>query len=392
MAGSLKDTSKCDIIIAGAGLAGLSLLYRAMKACIWTNLSIIVVDKDIHTKRDKNWSFWKKTAGPFDHLICKTWKELLFYSNAGIKKKLAIDDYAYHTIRSRDFFAHCLSYLETFDNIIFIDDDVVNVSTSNNQCFLETASKSFTATYLFNSIFKEPVLKSGNQYFLQHFKGLMIRSKLPQFSLDEALLMDFRTSQENGTSFFYTLPFSETEVFVEYTLFSKTLLQEAEYDLKLETYLHEVLRLEDFEIVEQEYGVIPMTDFAFQRFDGNIINIGSAGGDTRGSTGYTFINVQKTIDRIMASWVATKTPFFKQENIGTKHQLYDATLLNVLNKGQYKGNVVFEDLFMRTKASTVFAFLDAESTWLQELKLIKSLRPMPFLRAMLGVLYRKLFS
>jgi lycopene beta-cyclase len=391
MAGTVKDSRNCDILIAGAGLAGLSLLYRAMKECHWKDLSIVVVDKASTIDRpSKNWSFWKRSAGPFDHLIYKSWSKLSFFTAGGLRKRLALDGYAYHTIKSREFYDHCLRYLLQFKNISFVDDDVLNVSSGNGQCQLETPNYIFTSTYLFNSVYIKPELKLGGQYFLQHFKGLLIQTGDLKLDADEAYLMDFRTSQEHGTSFFYTLPLSNNEVFVEYTVVSKNILAQSAYDDKLKAYLLDVLGVAEYNVAEHEYGVIPMTDHVFPRFQDNIVNVGSAGGDTRAATGYTFMNVQKTISSILACWERNGTPFFESESIGVKHQIYDSCLLNVLNSGKYKGHQVFEDLFMHTKASIIFSFLDAESTVLEDAAIITSLKPLAFLKAMMVVLSGKL--
>ncbi|MDB5020684.1 MAG: Lycopene beta-cyclase [Pedobacter sp.] len=387
MEGGLKKSRSCDIIIAGAGLAGFSLLYRAMQAGHWKDLTIIVVDKCTTSDRPtKNWSFWKRSTGPFDHLICKSWNNLSFFTNSGVRKDLDLNGYSYHTIKSQDFYTHCRAYLMGCKNISFIDDEILTITTEDVQCFLDTASHSLTSTYLFNSIYTKPRLEAETQYFLQHFKGLLIKTSQPVLNPEEAYLMDFRTSQEHGTSFFYTLPMAANAVFVEYTIFSKTVIAEREYDEKLSTYLRDVLKVREYEVAEHEYGVIPMTDHIFPRFQGNIINIGSAGGDTRGATGYTFTNMQKTISSILTCWSANGNPFFHSENISLKHKIYDSCLLNVLNSGEYKGNKIFEDLFMRSKASTIFAFLDAESMLLEDVSVIASLKPWAFLKGMTAVL------
>jgi lycopene beta-cyclase len=77
--------------------------------------------------------------------------------------------------------------------------------------------------------------------------------------------MDFRTIQREGTSFVYVMPFSATEALVEYTLFSKSLLEDGDYDVALKDYVHNVLGLLDYEILEKEFGVIPMTNCAFKQ-------------------------------------------------------------------------------------------------------------------------------
>ncbi len=392
MASRLKESGHFDIIVSGAGLAGLSLLYRAMRTGIWSDLKILVLDVPAVERQEKTWSFWAKEPGPFEEIICKQWNSLSFITHTDKKIPLHLNGYRYNSILSSDFQSLTLSYLAGCTNITFSNEKVLSMNTAADHCTVQTADACYTSKYVFNSVYTKPELHTGEQYFLQHFKGLMIKTRSARFDPDEASLMDFRTGQEHGTSFFYALPFKDNELFVEYTVFSKTLLEQEAYDKKIKVYLENVLKLDSYEVLKTEYGVIPMTDHVFTRFNGNIVNIGSAGGDTRGATGYTYSNVQKTVEKILRSWTETQTPFFKVENVGIKHQLYDGTLLGVLDSGNYKGHQIFEDLFSRTKADRVFAFLDAESNMINDLSIITSLRPMPFLEAMSAVLARKIIS
>jgi len=378
-----------DIIISGSGIAGLSLLYRAMKADLWVEKRIAVVDNNLKQQNDKTISFWKKKPTAFDHIIHSSWTEISFYSNAGEKIKLDAGPYTYHSIRSIDFYHECLTYLKQFPNITFLQADIRSVGSDEAQCIMETDKGRLTSRYLFNSIYKTPELRAGDQYFLQHFKGLKIKIDKPVVPVNEAYLMDYRSSQEHGTTFFYTLPLAENELFVEYTIFSKTLLQPHQYDEKISRYLHEVLNIDAYEILEEEFGVIPMTNHQFVRKNGNVMNIGSIGGDTRASTGYTFMNVQKVIDQILRTYKTKGHPFFADEPIGIKESLYDSTLLNVLDSKSYEGHQLFTDLFQGTKAKYVFAFLDAESNILNDLRIMKSLRTFPFLKAFLKSLARR---
>jgi len=380
-----------DIIICGAGLAGLSLLYRALKSGVWNDKKIIVVDQSDKSKNDRTWSFWKNEKTEFDHLIYKQWTELVFFSTDGNRIPLKSDSYTYNSIRSIDFYEHVLAFLRSFTNITLVKSKIESISQEAGVCILSTRTHVYSALHLFNSVYKAPKLRKGDQYFLQHFKGLRIKTPCLIPPLSEAWLMDFRTGQQHGTTFFYTLPVTKDEIFIEYTLFSKSILTEEQYNTGLVDYLNNVLKIREYEVLEEEFGVIPMTSYTFKRFEGNIVHIGTAGGDTRGSTGYTFTNTQKTISRIIESYRTDGHPFFKAETIGLKERLYDSTLLHVLADGKYKGNEVFSDLFGNTPASIIFKFLDAESNLFQDVKVMKSLRVLPFLKAFLITLEYKIF-
>lgn len=383
---------KYDLIICGGGLAGLSLLYRGMKAGLWVNEQILVIDRSAKDQNDKTWSFWKTGNADFEDIIYRSWNKLFFFSNKGEKIVLDNQAYTYNSIRSIDFYNHVLTYLRQFSNITFVQEEIISMVSTDGECRLKTSEHIYTAKYIFNSVYRKPELAAETQYFLQHFKGWKIRTNAVIPPASDAYLMDFRTEQEYGTTFFYTLPMADDELFIEYTLFTKSLLDPEEYDRKIEVYLNNVLKISSYELLETEFGAIPMTDHGFKRFEGNIVHLGTAGGDTRASTGYTFTNTQKTIKKILDSYQLNGHPFFKQENISVKHQLYDTTLLNVLAKNKYYGHQLFSDLFSKSKAYHIFAFLDGETTVFQDLQIMKSLKVMPFLQSFTVALFRKLHS
>jgi lycopene beta-cyclase len=389
MEGNLKETLVCDILICGAGLAGLSLVYRGIESGKWLNEKIIIVDPSSKEENDKTWSFWKKDKGAFDDLIFKTWTNLSVFANSGEKISLDTGGYTYSSIRSLDFYQHTRTYLKSQANVKFIYEAVQSLSTTNKTCLAETENYQINAGYAFNAVYETPTLKPSTQYYLQHFKGIVIESQEICMKEDEAFLMDFRTNQTHGTTFLYTLPLGKNELFVEYTLFSKQLLDQSEYDDAIAQYLKAVLKLKSYEVLHTEFGVIPMTDHHFSRFNNRIINIGTIGGDTRGATGYSFTNVQKTITKILAAWNVAGSLSPWPEVINWKHKLYDSIMLNVLSGGEYAGHRLFTDLFKNAKARYIFKFLDAETGIADDLRIITSLKPMPFINALGKVLRSK---
>ena len=389
MESNLKKELDCDILICGAGLAGLSLTYRALKSNKWLNAKIIILDNSVKRQNDKTWSFWKKGEVPFEELIYKTWNKLSVFSNSGEKINLNSGAYSYNSINSLDFYNYVLAFLETQTNVQFLHEEVLSLDSSEQSCIAETSISTIRSNYIFNSIYEQPALKKHTQYFLQHFKGVVIKSAEISMNTDEAFLMDFRTGQDHGTTFFYSLPISADKLFVEYTLFSKSLLKQEDYDVAIQQYIENELKLSEYEVLHTEFGVIPMTDHQFIRSKNRITNFGTIGGDTRGATGYTFINVQKTITNILEAWPVDKNLLLK-EHISKKHKLYDAILLNVLDQKQYPGHKLFCDLFRNTDAKHIFKFLDAETSIIEDRHVIFSLNPFPFLKALNTVLRNKM--
>ena len=64
-------SKKYEYIIAGAGLAGLSLAYKIRKDQSLNGKSILLVDKDHKNKNDRTWCFWSRTKGDFDDIRYK---------------------------------------------------------------------------------------------------------------------------------------------------------------------------------------------------------------------------------------------------------------------------------------------------------------------------------
>jgi len=385
------QSEKYDIIVCGGGMAGLSLVYRALKEGVWNKQKILIIEKDAKDQNDRTWCFWQKEEekSEFEEIIFRKWSDLLFFSNQEEKIKLDTGSYNYKMIRSIDFYNHVLSYIKSFDWVTIINEEIKSVESEEDEAKVITSGSVYRAKYVFNSVYIKPRLRNHDQYFLQHFKGVTIQTDEFKGDPSQINFMDFRTSQKNGATFFYTLPLSKTEIFTEYTIFSKMLLTQEEYNAGIAEYIDKILKIKNYNIIEEEFGVIPMTDFSFQRKSGNVINIGSAGGDTRASTGYTFLNTQKTISKILKSFQDNNHPFFNQEHINQKHKVLDATILNVFDIGQYPGDEIFTDLFKNVKAKTIFKFLDAESSVLDDLKIMASLRAKHFIGPFLKVLANK---
>jgi lycopene beta-cyclase len=231
------------------------------------------------------------------------------------------------------------------------------------------------------------IIKNQSKYPLlqQHFIGWFVKSKTPVFHPNQATFMDFSVAQKGNTRFMYVLPFSETEALVEYTLFSKDLLATYEYENAIQDYLQK-LGVNEYEITEKEQGNIPMTSYPFWKQNSkSIINIGSAGGWTKASTGYTFKNSIKK-SKALVQLLLTEIDFRKFHK-KDKFWFYDLLFLDVLNRHNEKGSQVFAALFRTGNPTLIFKFLDEETSFLEDLQVIwKCPKPL-FIRALLSRIF-----
>ncbi len=157
-------------------------------------------------------------------------------------------------------------------------------------------------------------------------------------------------------------------------------MREEEYEKALKNYIEEKLGLLSYRIEEREFGVIPMTNIHFTKRENNCINIGTAGGQTKGSSGYTFNFIQKHSAAIVGSLLKYDHPFGVQD-ISNRFHFYDSILLSILEEGSLSGADIFTDLFKKNKPQQVLKFLDNETSITEEINIIRSLPILPFLKA-----------
>ena len=343
---------------------------------------ILLIDKERKEKNDRTWCFWEVEKGFFDDIVHKQWGNISFLSDR-FSSLMDINPYKYKMIRGIDFYNYCFSEIERYDNIEVVYGDLKEWEYENETIILRIDNDEYrlfdSGTHIFNSIYKPGVPDKKTTRLLQHFKGWMIEANEPCFDPGVATIMDFRVSQEQGTTFTYVLPLDHHKALVEYTLFSRELLPQYSYDDGLKNYINTFLGITDYKVIGEEFGVIPMTNEKFH-FAEKGWNIGVAGGQTKGSSGYTFQFIQKQSEQIVNYLVKGKS-LKNLPHIPKRFRFYDNILLYILYHDKLKGKDIFTRLFERNKPQQVLKFLDNQTSLIEELKIISSLPTLPFLKA-----------
>ena len=296
-----------DFIFLGAGCASLSLLMRMIRSGKFTGKKILLFDKESKTKNDRTWCFWESENGFFEGIVYKKWDKLSFFSDE-FSETLAISPYQYKMIRGIDFYNYCFSEIEKSRNIDIYYGDLKDWRHHKDGLtfFIDDQQLHLPGATIFNSIYKPGEGNSKIISLLQHFKGWVIETDDTVFDPRIATLMDFRIPQHHGTTFVYVMPFSGRQALVEYTLFSKDLLSQREYEEGLKSYIKDVLGIKSYRVIDNEFGIIPMTTKKFDIYTGFAYNIGISGGQTKASSGYTFQFIQKQAAMIVDQLIKNK--------------------------------------------------------------------------------------
>ena len=375
-----------DYIILGAGASGLMLAYRMASDLFFDNKSILILDKDTDKGNDRTWSYWEEGLGEWDDIIYKTW-DCVFFSDKSFSEIINISPYCYKMIRSETFYKKMWNKINTKSNVEFINTSVLNHKIVDNKVLVTTTLKSFSANKVFNSLPNTSYLKQDKYPVLQqHFIGWFIKTKVDTFDDTTATFMDFSVLQKGNTRFMYVLPMDKQTALFEYTLFSKDLLEVSEYEDAIKYYLKEN-GINDYKIIETEKGSIPMTSYDFTESNtSNIFNIGTAGGWTKASTGYTFrFTTKKTKDIVKLLKSGKDISKYKSKS---KFWFYDLLFLDVLANHNESGSTLFSSLFKKTNVKTIFRFLDEESNLWEDFKIITSVPSKNFISA----LFKRLFK
>ena len=376
----MQSTNNYDIAIIGAGAAGLHLALAMRNDPFFAHKRILILEKSTKELNDRTWCFWEKGTGLWDQLLRKSWSEGDFFS----KEKavpLALLPYRYKMLRAIDFYTYAKQEIAASKLFYWINEDVQGVENSTPIC-ITGKHGNYTAAYVFDSRIPEDFFHTKDKYtrLLQHFKGWVIRTPEDRFDPTRFTMMDFRLLWPDSTSFTYVLPLSKREALVEFTLFSTALLQDNDYDTMLKRYISDILNLQKFEITEQEKGVIPMSDFPFEKYtNGNHIRIGTGGGWVKPSTGYSFKNCEVNSGKIIANLKAGRPA--DKNLISPKFRFYDSLFLDVLNRQNELGPGLFEVMYTKHPVQTIFSFLDNQTNFANDLNIISGFPWAPFLRS-----------
>ncbi|MFI9562774.1 lycopene cyclase family protein [Streptomyces rishiriensis] len=355
-----------EVAILGAGAAGLSLAHRLTQAAPGDRrVSAVLVDAPPGPLRppSRTWCYWEPGAGPYDAALTAEWRRLRVHGRAGQPIEDDIAPLRYKMLRSEDFERLVARDLAHRDDVRRLEATVETVNGDADGADVRARAAdgrpvTVHARWVFDSrpLARPPAARTT---LLQHFHGWFVRTERAVFDTGTVDLMDFRVPQPSrGLAFGYLLPTGRHEALVEYTRFSDAVLPREAYERELRRYTHDVLRLGRFEVTATETGVIPMTDARFRRRAApSVFRIGTAGGATRPSTGYTFSAVQRQTRTVADALHAGRHPMPPPAH-SARSRVMDAVMLRALDTGRVDGAAFFGRLFAQVPTERLLRFLD----------------------------------
>ena len=374
-----------DFIIIGAGASGLQLALRFCEDDFLKEKTVLVLEKDISLNNNKTWCFWEEGKGNWGDIVSKQWNRTKVKFEDEVESD--ISPYAYKMIKSKVFNDYALKKLELNPNIkVCYRETVSKLNELKDMVEVYTSNNLYKATQVFDSRIPNQYFKDTKSLKLhQHFKGFTVQTHENVFDDSIFTLMDFSVKEKDTSSFMYVLPTSRNTALLEFTFFTPTVF-DFNYFKKTEEYLWNNFSLKpiDYDISDSEEGVIPMTNYNFNKHSTKrILKIGLAGGWARPSTGYSFKNSERFIDEIVL--------LFKQGKpldlmVSDKFTFYDSLFIERLINDNKKGDELFKVLYTKNDLSFILKFLDGKTSILNDLKIMSSFNPYPFVK----LIFRKI--
>jgi len=349
--------------------------------------SVLILDKKERFEDDRTWCFWDVEPTPFSDLAVKRWSSWSVHAE-GRNLLHTTGRYPYVCLPASEFYADVLARIAAHDNVtVRLGEGVEGYEEVAGGVIVRTTEGAYSAGSVFDGRGLPPGsplferARASRRWVSQKFLGLRLRTRRPVFDASACTLMDFSVSQERGLRFVYVLPFGDREALVENVYLSEARVSPQEHRAEISGYLNDRygLSAEDYVVDGEERGHIPMTDYPFPRRSGRrAYSVGMLGGETRPSTGYTFLRIQRYCRALAADLVAGSGA---AEGVHPgRYDLLDGLFLRFVRERPRDCPGVYARMFAGVQPDPLVRFLTEKSTPLDEARLVAALPKWPFLR------------
>ncbi len=355
---SVRDISRREIGIRGAGLSGMSVARELL--LLDPSLRITLYDKRPRLPHpQRTFCFFEHETPTAREMPSFSWSTVMF-RGPQFERRVDVSRRPYTMIRGEEFFEHTLRALERQGARFEWECRRVEV---RGAC-VETDRGSQTFDVVIDAAFEAT---RASSILWQSFAGVWIKTKDDCFDSSTATLMDLRVSSaEAPVGFMYILPTSPRRALIEHTTFSPSPLSEDYHIERCAEWIREHAP-SGTQLGEREYGVIPM-GLKERSHQGHCV-VGSASGAVRPATGYAFISVQRQAQevarRVLAGSISA-TPTYPRWVEAT-----DTLFLTALRNAPERGAEIMSGLLSSAPADRLVSFLagtasfrDALSVWL----------------------------
>lgn len=375
---SLPAVADADLVILGAGCAGLSLAARLARSP--SGLRVDVVEPRTDYEDDRSWCFWRPERHDLSELVSHSWAGWRFSGATGQALHHRVAGLRYQYVRGSDFYARARERIDSSARIrthagVHATGLVPLGDGPDALVRVETDRGSIIARHVIDT---RPRVMPAALY--QSFSGVEIESEHPlPFDQREVGLMDSMATDEGGMHFRYTLPLGRTRALVEWTRFSVSPVPLATLSAELDTELG-LLGLAGARVIRREGGILPMgTLGALPEVARGVVFAGNSGGALRAASGYGFLRIQRWARACAESLQRGEPPVGHPAEPWLRRSM-DRIFLQAVRADLERGPEYFLALARGVPAAGLVRFLSDAARLTDYARLIASLPTVPFLR------------
>lgn len=368
-----------DWVFIGFGAANCLLIKQFAHQNLLNGKKLLIIEPETKTKNDRTFCLWA-TAEERERLNIDSWVSNI-WSRVEIKgiSNYCIEPMQYVHIKGINVYNQTRALLKSHDVTILQEPIYQNPQQINNGYQVCCGEYTIHAQKVFDSRPPKYLPPLPHQsHLLQSFWGITIECDSNIFDTSTITMMDFNVPQLDATQFVYVLPFKENTALIELTRFGKELLTEKEAKFILDDYLASFNI--NYKIIDQEQGVIPMSSASLmqENYDNHWMAMGARANLLKPTTGYAFHKMAK--DALLKAESIKQNIEIEQVKKKSRFQFYDRLLLKILETKPAYGKRIFETLFTTSETPNVLKFLNEETTFLEDARILLKLPKWVFIR------------
>lgn len=384
----MAENTHYDLVILGGGCAGLSL---ASKLSEYGEKApkVLIIEQRTNYANDRTWCFWDIDHPEYQSLVSHAWSTFELAHQQRLHQ-FDCSQHQYLMLESHHFYEAAIKQISANPKIqLMLGQEVLSTPINMDQGWhIKTTHSELTATRVVDT---RPPKKINHEdsVLWQCFVGYDIKTQSDCFSPEKMVLMDFDPAFKNGLAFIYILPTNGKKALIEFTVFSESIIPKQQLITHLKKSIDQKLGGQSYEILRVEHGTLPMGYQAPLQYKApTYLYAGLFAGAARPSSGYAFQRIQSWSKKCAQS-IVTDDRLYAPPKENRVQSFMDGLFLTVIKSNPTSAASLFEDLFNRCDLNTVIKFMSDKAKLKDYFRIIKSLPPSPFMKALPGFIIAK---
>lgn len=355
----MKDQSY-DLIVIGAGCAGLSLAHR-LSLLPDLQSRILFLEARAQYVHDKIWCHWEHDRSLLDaRWRGYSWSRMQI-GDENRTVTVETGSKAYVAVESLPFYRSVVDDVARSSHLSLRMDSKVSMPLQREgESFrIPVGSDVFQSPHVLDTRPTMGRLRYPGMW--QSFLGWEIETDASRFDPETITLMEFVRPSSYVLEFLYVLPFSERHALVEWTVFDPRPIAPEVFSDRLAKKILAIVKGSATRRIRVERGVLPMGRLESPHSEPGLTHASLGAGMARISTGYAFSNIQRWAARC-AGEIETRGKPCGPLSVPKSLDWMDQFFLARMQRAPERAPDFLMDLFEKTDHQNLLEFLEGRAS------------------------------